>query len=370
MKKKSKTKSDRLSFKHRVLIPSIMFAADTTLTIVTLVLSFPSIINLNFPNNHILGRILIGSAFFAILLQIYFFISSRLTIRKYNRTKLSQELSSATLKAQQLANAAKTRSILQITYGFVPEWHPTNFRKNILVYDVHEQLRAILIAIRDAVCNFTDGIDFDAVTVDLVYCYPDKEHNDILPVSQDKRDKWRIITSGDSSCTNYQLHDFLSSNESFYFYLDQNNFAFFNDKQKVSRYYLPSGKDHEYGRDGSIVGITINVKNDQPERSLVKAMLTITTHGQKLCEEDSEISEEDYKVIFKQQVLNGFKSLLESELTQMYIRHVIRNKKMCSCTGIMKETSTSTQQQSPTECPLNISCRNCKSCAKTDVTTS
>lgn len=366
MKKKFKTKNDQLFFKHFVKHPLITFFIEIIFLVISFAFSIQPIFNLDF---HKIGIGFIIFWLFALAFKIVIFLSNRLTIHDYNRIKLSQELSSATLKAQQLANAAKTRSILQMTYGCVPEWHPINFRQNILVYDVHEQLRAILIAIRDAVCNFANGIDFDAVTVDLVYCYPDKEHNDILPVSQDKRDEWRIITSGDSSCTNYQLHDFLSSNESFYFYLDQNNFAFFNDKQKVNRYYLPSGKDQEYGKDGSIVGITINVKNDHPEKSLVKAMLTITTHGQKLCGEDSEVNEEDYRVIFKRQVLNGFKSLLESELTQMYIRHVLRNKKMCPCTGIMKKTNTSTQQQSPTVCPLKMPCKNCKFCIKSDDTT-
>ncbi len=30
---------------------------------------------------------------------------------------------------------------------------------------------------------------------------------------------------------NYQLHDFLDNRKSFYFYLYQNNYEFFNDKQ-------------------------------------------------------------------------------------------------------------------------------------------
>ena len=71
---------------------------------------------------------------------------------------------------------------------------------------------------------------------------------------------WRLITSGDASCVNYTLHDFLRSNESFFFRLDQENFVFINDKKTVSRYYIPSGKDQEYDGVGSIVGMTINIK--------------------------------------------------------------------------------------------------------------
>ena len=262
-----------------------------------------------------------------------------MTKKNYLLMCRQEALSKATLLAQQKSNEAKTRNILQLTYGRVPEWRPFDFRKNVLVYDIHEQLRTLLVEIRDSVLTLSDETDSDKVTVDLVYCYPDDNYSGRLPEpslrygNAEPENAWRLITSGDASCINYTLHDFLRSNESFFFRLDQENFVFINDKKAVSRYYIPSGKDQEYDGVGSIAGMTINIKNDAPESVLVKAMLTITTYGWNLLDKKSLIKEAEYREIFKQNVLNGHKSLLESELAQMYIRHAIKDGNMCPYTG-------------------------------------
>ena len=268
-----------------------------------------------------------------------------MTKKNYLLMCRQEALSKATLLAQQKSNEAKTRNILQLTYGRVPEWRPFNFRKNVLVYDIHEQLRTLLVEIRDSVLALSDETDSDKATVDLVYCYPDDTYSGRLPEpsphygNEQPENAWRLITSGDASCINYTLHDFLRSNESFFFRLDQENFVFINDKKTVSRYYIPSGKDQEYDGVGSIVGMTINIKNDAPESVLVKAMLTITTYGWNLLDKKSLIKEEEYREIFKQNVLDGHKSLLESELAQMYIRHAIKDGNMCPYTGAQCKTS-------------------------------
>ncbi len=268
-----------------------------------------------------------------------------MTKKNYLLMCRQEALSKATLLAQQKSNEAKTRNILQLTYGRVPEWRPFDFRKNVLVYDIHEQLRTLLVEIRDSVLMLSDETDSDKVTVDLVYCYPDDTYSGRLPEpslhygNEELGNAWRLITSGDASCINYTLHDFLRSNESFFFRLDQENFVFINDKKTVSRYYIPSGKDQEYDGVGSIAGMTINIKNDAPESVLVKAMLTITTYGWNLLDKKSLIKEAEYREIFKQNVLNGHKSLLESELAQMYIRHAIKDGNMCPYTGAQCKTS-------------------------------
>ena len=268
-----------------------------------------------------------------------------MTKKNYLLMCRQEALSKATLLAQQKSNEAKTRNILQLTYGRVPEWRPFDFRKNVLVYDIHEQLRTLLVEIRDSVLMLSDETDSDKVTVDLVYRYPDDTYSGRLPEpslhygNEELGNAWRLITSGDASCINYTLHDFLRSNESFFFRLDQENFVFINDKKTVSRYYIPSGKDQEYDGVGSIAGMTINIKNDAPESVLVKAMLTITTYGWNLLDKKSLIKEAEYREIFKQNVLNGHKSLLESELAQMYIRHAIKDGNMCPYTGARCKTS-------------------------------
>lgn len=211
-------------------------------------------------------RVAFWVALFAIGLQFFVAMLERVTKRKYLIMCRQEALSKATLLAQQKSNEAKTRNILQLTYGRVPEWRPFNFRKNVLVYDIHEQLRTLLVEIRDSVLALSDETDSDKVTVDLVYCYPDDTYSGRLPEpslrygNEEPENAWRLITSGDASCINYTLHDFLRSNESFFFRLDQENFVFINDKKAVSRYYIPSGKDQEYDGIGSIVGMTINIK--------------------------------------------------------------------------------------------------------------
>ena len=77
---------------------------------------------------------------------------------------------------------------------------------------------------------------------------------------------------------------------------------FINDKKTVSRYYIPSGKDQEYDGVGSIVGMTINIKNDAPESVLVKAMLTITTYGWNLLDKKSLIKGRQYVSVHRRTV--------------------------------------------------------------------
>ena len=163
------------------------------------------------------------AAFVAAACQFAVSIFERVTKRKYLIMCRQEALSKATLLAQQKSNEAKTRNILQLTYGRVPEWRPFNFRKNVLVYDIHEQLRTLLVEIRDSVLMLSGETDSDKVTVDLVYCYPDDTYSGRLPEpslhygNEEPENAWRLITSGDASCINYTLHDFLRSNESFFF---------------------------------------------------------------------------------------------------------------------------------------------------------
>jgi len=265
------------------------------------------------------------------------FYFDRKTLYEYRKVCETEKYSTKMLDVQQRVNEYKTRHVLQITYGNVPKWHSFNYYNNILVYDVHEQIRTILLELKDALIAFTPGLDSDSVTVNLVYCYPNDDYDGILPTPKNYNDKWKLITSRDGSSTNYKVHDFLANKESFFFKLDQDNFLFYNDKTSQNRYYMNSGKDQEYGLKGSIVGLTLSVKNDVPEKVLVKAMLTITTYGRKLNEIYDPLKEDDYIDLFKTTILNVYKSLLESELSQMYIRHMIREDRMCPYSGYIKK---------------------------------
>lgn len=356
MERDCASRGTKLKCKFLVKYSWITAIAEAIFIITSFTLATQEFFEWKINRNSWVSWAIFGVWLLAIIIKIWSFLSNHFTMEEFRKLQLSEELSASTLLAQQHANEAKARAIQQITYGHVPEWHPIDFNENVLVYDIHEQLRTILIEIRNAVLAYAKETDFDMVTVDLAYCYPDSGYNGALPTSRENSSVWKIITSGDSSCTNYKLHDFLGSAESFYSHLDRNNYVFFNDKEALNRYYLPSGKDHEYGGIGSIVGMAVSLKNDAPESVLVKAILTITTYGWKICPDDRGVSEEAFIDVFKQKVLNGYKSLLKSELAQMYIRHMIRDKKMCPYTGIvMKDEGEdpTTLPQPPFHCPLN-----------------
>lgn len=297
----------------------------------------------------------------AVIYQIYSFIIGR---KKHYILQLEESLSYFSLKSQEQSNEAKSKSVLQITYGHEPEWHPFNFNKNYLEYDIHEHLRTILIHLRDAILNFSGQKDSDTVTVDLVYCYPDSTYSGSLPEPPDtynnstdneqgKNHPWRIITSGDSSCTDYTLHNFLESKQSFYHYLDHKHFAFINDKTNFKSclgHYIPSGKDYEYDGAGSIIGVAINIRNDQPEQDLVKAFLTITTYGWNLNSYKSILTNEEFGEVFKHCMINSYKGVLRSELSQMYIRHMLHDEKMCCYTGVIMKSDIVEKY----DCPIGI----------------
>ena len=48
---------------------------------------------------------------------------------------------------------AKVREIFRYTYDSVAEWNPINYRDNVIIYDIHEQLRSILISIEKVIIN-------------------------------------------------------------------------------------------------------------------------------------------------------------------------------------------------------------------------
>ena len=313
--------------------------------------------------------------------QFYFFSIQK----RWAVTNLQNKLFGAAMRAQEKSNEAKMKSILQITYGNVPEWNPRNYESNVLLYDGHEHLRRILLdmrdALRDVLSTEEKQVDADAVSVDLVYCYPDADYDGLLPVlcddiagtdSSKTKGKdvgaWRVITSGNSSVMatretkTANIRSFLSDQGSFYNSLAKKGYEFRNskyannkkckkhhgcnkrrnieeskiprDSNSKSNGFISSLKDKEYDNVGSIVGQILAIRNDQPTVVLLNAILTITTYGVKLCTDDNGVKEKDYKDIFRSSFINPYKFLLESELAQLYIRHKIREQEMCKRTGV------------------------------------
>lgn len=127
-------------------------------------------------------------------------------------------------------------------------------------------------------------------------------------------------------------------------------------------FFRPDVKDLECAKcnstkkllDGSAIGTTICVRNDNPEHVLVKSILTINTYGEPIhvpkkddptyaekgLDEDG-LSEEDYEKLFLSQILCSYSTLIASELSQMYIRHQLKENKIDPHSGKPVTTSNS-----------------------------
>lgn len=209
--------------------------------------------------------------------------------------------------------------------------------------------------------------------MELVYCYPqDDQHETELPLKkfdeQTLLKKWALISSGDTSGNHRSVLDYLYDNNSFFTLVDCCGMTFKNDKyeqikkwqeseicKRMSRmdmqpptnlsYFISDTRDQERADDGkvkgSIIGTVINVRNDNPAKIFVKAILTINTYGEQISTATSEnggrdadgLTEDDYENIFCDTIIGTYTKLLETELAQMYIRHSIRSGGICPITG-------------------------------------
>ena len=308
-------------------------------------------------------------------------VAELLLLEKMNRTMD---------EALRETNYGKVRNILRITYDDVTKWNPINVRNNVLIYDVHEHIRSLLTFIKSGIISF-DPERFDAnnVSVDLAYQYPltDEEMNNArgrgmspycFPNVFGETDKWKIISSGDNTGREKNIDSYtaaIARGRSFYSWVYEHNFAFINnksDEKQARTFYKQNGdgdssrcgnnlpgssdlpcyiwdpKDTEMANTshpdsdkpaGSIVGVRIDLRNDDPEMTLVSSILTINTYGQMLFEGDGVMKLEDYINLFRKNVIDNVKSVITAELAQMYVRHMIRDKHMCPYTGRVEKIS-------------------------------
>lgn len=310
--------------------------------------------------------LLVLSGFVGIILYLIRYSSIKTFERDYRYYSESKRVSTALLTAIKRTNFSKTCNILQSTYGTVPDWNPINYCENVLTYDVHQHLRNICINLKELIVDLNpDELNDDKVTVDLVYTYLsedkmyknqesvcpfDKEMcneektktNENAYTKQDMDSKnvntklaWNVISSGDRTSYNISLHSFLENINSFYSHLAAQGYVFCNDKQELEKenHYIWTSKDHEYERVGSIIGSIIELKSDDPEASFVRAYLTISTYGRKMVEDNDTLNVNSFEKLFKEVIINSYKSLIEAELAQMFIRHGIRNKYINRKTG-------------------------------------
>lgn len=354
--------------------------------------------------------VITGTLLFVIV-RIAIMVFRITTLPKYRRLLRQEKYSHETFLALQKANSRKTQEVMRYTYGKVAKWNPINYYRNLVTYDIHEQIRSILISLRDLIIDMdeTGRLNSDNVTVDLLYCYKPFLTEDNLdgnsftcrltPKNEAKNTDTkctndaepRLISSGDYDLEKPPRNLFYDSC-SFYWYarFEKGGYCFSNDKNSLNPcirndnaitlngcedfHYIVTKKDLRYETDveiensnrrirkkankineerdrnqskkytryplvnpGSIVCSFFNLHNDVPSEICVSAVLSIATYGQKLCLNDKDIS--SFKEDFRSKVLHSYKSLLVSELAQMYIRHSVNNGTRNPVTG---ETVTNT----------------------------
>lgn len=336
-----------------------------------------------------IGCALVGAAIVFRVFIIYYKTKNRTDVKRLCR---QEKYSGNTFIALQKANMRKTQEIMRYTYGKVATWNPINYYKNLLAYDIHEQIRSILMSLRDLIIDMDDSgaLNSDNVTVDLLYSYKAFVDNYFACSNEDEPvDEWmvsttnevddyetRIISSGDNDLEE-PPSALMADCCSFYKYTSEycGGYCFVNDKNSLNPclknksvplgannekyHYIVTKKDlryepdHEFGKSkhnmscniesitnsrttnslsrytayelkkpGSIVCDFFNLHNDVPSEICVSAVLSIATYGQKLCNDDKAV--EAFKADFRNKVLYSYKSLLVSELAQMYIRHSLK----------------------------------------------
>ena len=291
---------------------------------------------------------------------------------EYIREQKINQINKGVFESLNKSSSSKVREIFRYTYGKVPEWNPINYRDNVLVYDVHEQIRSILISIEQVVISIDpERFNENNVSVELVYCYPENNKEGQLPISKRLEDKenypWKLISSGDTSGNQQFVLDHLSNKESFFTLVDCCGTVYKNNKySNIERYqadtvekrlgkvdnnifFVKDVRDLERSKlgecKGTAIGTVINIRNDNPENIFVKAILTINTYGESIFSSSSGneygkperdkfyLTEDDYHDIFCDTILSTYTKLLETELAQMYIRHSIRNGFICPYSG-------------------------------------
>ena len=305
---------------------------------------------------------------FVVVMKIINFVQRKKAYR-YQKALIIEKIDKAVLSSLNSANAAKVRSTLRFTYGNVHDWNPINYRKNVLVYDVHEHIRTILLNLRDVIIQTSpERLHEDNVTVDLIWCYPkEKGYSGYLPyIDESGKNKkpWKLISTGDKSASAHSIQEWVASKDSFYAAVIQKGYLCSDKKDLVGQYHVDT-KDKEYNPDiqalsGSIAGVVIDVKNDEPSRVLVRAILTVNTFGTNFYDVDyfPGVSKAEYEEILKRRIITVYKSLLASELVQMYIRHSIREDGRCPITGSLSDEGKNDEDNNCSTDKCNQ--KNCK----------
>ncbi len=346
--------------------------------------------------------------------RVYVSRKDMVTPQQYAREKKLKEINAMVLSSVSTSHAQKTRDILRYTYGNVAEWNPISYRGNVLMYDVHEQIRSILGSLKKTVIDIDPTRFHDKnVAVNLIYCYPDRKTPyeelpllaaELSPEQAQLTQKWKLISSTDITTDPAELLQGLTEVGSFYTRVDHFGLTFVNSKgnaalsaaalaevkqsltdkcygveeadqnaqaillKKISELnpslILADSKDIQFKHNdkltGSAIGLVINVRSDDPDKTFVKAILTIQTYGEEIHVPVSGkkgtdvdrygLTSKDYQDLLFHTILGTYENMLASEMSQMYLRHCIRDGSICPYTGRQIKRSAKSSTLAVSQC--------------------
>jgi len=179
-------------------------AIEITLAIIT-VISLPSTIlsiGDNVEKEFFWKMIVAIVVTIVVAILLFIFYKNKIDINKksyiseseYIREQKINQINKVVFDSLYKSNSTKVREVFRYTYGKVPEWNPINYRDNVLVYDVHEQIRSILISIEEVVINIDpERFNEKNVSVELVYCYPRDAKKTTLPLGKEFKKRKDIL---------------------------------------------------------------------------------------------------------------------------------------------------------------------------------
>lgn len=234
------------------------------------------------------------------------------TIKRNKETKKRRNLEEArkALSSAITINIEKRNYLLQNSYKY-----QYDYKTNVLLYNVHGYIENICKELKSLTSLIT-GIQMEFLSVSFIYRYTYENG------------EWKWIT-GKNSTAKETLQQIISDPETLYYNLihSAESYIFENDKMvlRSKNKYKLGFKDKNYNGIGSIMSIKMMFMNNN--QCLTEGILTISSYGRQFVSSTNDkITVQDFTNLFMWEIIPYFRSLIETELGFLYMRHVNLNK--------------------------------------------
>lgn len=212
-----------------------------------------------------------------------------------------------------LLHDEKTEILRENTY-----LRKTEILENRLFYNVHAYMREICLNLRSTIAAIIKE-DTEYVDVSMIYKYTEES-------------KWKWIAGKSGISGAEDLNTFVGKNGTLFRYIIENpqdSPVFYNRKEKLIEdgHYSAGRRDRIFKNKGSMMAMLLTYFNN--EKSLIEAVLLISTYGVRFVPEENNESEEidKFKEILNYEILPYYVSMFQSEMGAMYLRHFYKESK-------------------------------------------